>query len=196
MSPAILILAAGSSSRMRGADKLLEMIDGQPQLCRITAAALATGCPVTLCLPPDAAPRRAALAGLAVTAVVADHALAGMAESLKAGVAALPHGSAVLLLLADLPDLTADDLDHCLATWRRHPDRILRGTAQDGKPGHPVGFPPDLRGALLALSGDQGARDILAANPDRLLLVALPGAHATTDLDTPEDWARWRASRP
>ena len=39
MTPEILILAAGSSSRMRGGDKLLEFIDNEPQLTRITRAA-------------------------------------------------------------------------------------------------------------------------------------------------------------
>jgi CTP:molybdopterin cytidylyltransferase MocA len=43
------------------------------------------------------------------------------------------------------------------------------------------------------LSGDEGARAILRRHPPRLL--ALPGRHAVTDLDTPEDWARWRAAR-
>ena len=38
----ILILAAGASSRMRGADKLLQPIDGIPQIARIAKAAIAT----------------------------------------------------------------------------------------------------------------------------------------------------------
>ena len=39
----ILILAAGASSRMRGTDKLLEEIDGQPQIRRITKEPLRPG---------------------------------------------------------------------------------------------------------------------------------------------------------
>lgn len=50
----ILILAGGASSRMRGADKLLERIDGQQQLARIAQAARATGLPVRVALPPTA----------------------------------------------------------------------------------------------------------------------------------------------
>jgi CTP:molybdopterin cytidylyltransferase MocA len=196
MTPHILILAAGSSSRMRGADKLLELIDGEPQLRRAALAALATGCPVTVALPPDRPSRTDCLQGLGIKSVSVTDPAAGMAESLKAGLLTIPAEAPVLVLLADLPEITAEDLSACLGAWMSAPDRILRGTAADGRPGHPVGFPPDLRSEILALSGDHGAREVLACHKDRVFLVALPGRHATTDLDTPEDWALWRAGRP
>lgn len=194
MTPEILILAAGSSSRMRGADKLLEPVAGQPLLTRVSKAALATGCPVTVVLPPDRPARQAALTGLALRHVVADRAADGMAESLRAGVAALPEGRPLLILLADLPEITARDLAAFLAHWAGMPDAILRGADSAGTPGHPVGFPPDLRPDLLSLAGDQGAREVIARHKPRLRLIPLPGRHATTDLDTPEDWAAWRAA--
>ena len=53
MDAHILLLAAGSSSRMRGGDKLLEPVAGRPLLTRIAEAALATGLPVHVALPPD-----------------------------------------------------------------------------------------------------------------------------------------------
>jgi CTP:molybdopterin cytidylyltransferase MocA len=195
MTPEILILAAGSASRMRGADKLLEDIDGEPLLARSARVALATGCRVTVTLPPDRPGRLVAIQGLAVTPVIVPDAAQGMAASLIAGLRALPAAAPVLMVLADLPDLTTKDLQACLAVWAKDPRAIPRGAAADGTPGHPVGFPPDLRAELLALTGDTGARAVLARHADRLHLVRLPGTHATTDLDTPEEWATWRASR-
>jgi molybdenum cofactor cytidylyltransferase len=47
---------------------------------------------------------------------------------------------------------------------------------------------------LMELTGDQGARAVLQRHADKILYTALPGQHATTDLDTPEAWAAWRAS--
>ncbi|MFZ9199580.1 MAG: nucleotidyltransferase family protein [Paracoccaceae bacterium] len=195
MTPEILILAAGSSSRMRGADKLLEDVDGEPLLARSARVALATGCRVTVTLSPDRPARLAALQGLAITPVMVPDAAQGMATSLITGLRALPTGAAVLMLLADLPELTTEDLQACLAVWAKDPRAIPRGAAVDGTPGHPVGFPPDLRAELLALTGDTGARAVLARHADRLHLVRLPGTHATTDHDTPEEWADWRANR-
>jgi CTP:molybdopterin cytidylyltransferase MocA len=195
MTPHILILAAGASSRMRGADKLLEQIDGQPLLHRIAAAAVATGVAVSVALPPDRPERNFALTGLPLSQITVPEPATGMATSLKAGLAALPADAPVLLLLADLPELDAHDLRLMLREWQATPDLILRGTAMDGTPGHPVCFPAWCRAELAALQGDEGARSILARHRDRLRLIALPGAHATTDLDTPEDWAAWRNRR-
>ena len=68
---------------------------------------------------------------------------------------------------------------------------IIRATTEDGHPGHPVIFPAALLPEMAALRGDAGARDLLSRHPVRFL--ALPGSRAVTDLDTPEDWAAWRA---
>lgn len=193
MKASILILAAGASSRMGGADKLMEPVQGQPLLARLARAALATELPVTVVLPPDRPDRAATLTGLPVQTVTAASARDGMAESLKAGVAALPADHGVMMLLADLPDITGDDLHAMVREWADEPDAILRGAANDGTAGHPVCFPPDLRDDLMTLRGDEGARSVLVRHRARLRLVPLPDRHAVTDLDTPEDWAAWRA---
>jgi CTP:molybdopterin cytidylyltransferase MocA len=195
MQPHILLLAAGSSSRMRGADKLMEDVAGEPLLRRSARIALATGCPVTVALPPDRPARIEALSGLNLRHVTVTNPQDGMAESLKSGLAAIPTGQGVLLLLADLPEITAEDLTTLLDHWRQEPQAILRAASQDGTPGHPVCFPPDLRDDLMTLKGDEGARSVLIRHRARLQLIPLPGRHATTDLDTPEDWAAWRAAR-
>ncbi|NCO17314.1 MAG: nucleotidyltransferase family protein [Alphaproteobacteria bacterium] len=190
----ILILAAGASRRMRGADKMLEVVDGVAQLRRITRAALATGCPVTVTLPPDHPARAVALAGLAARQVIVADARAGMSASIRAGLAALPPGAAVLVVLADLPELTATDLRAMLAAQGETPDLIVRACSASGVPGHPVCFPPWTRDELMALIGDTGARDLLARQVGRTRMLPLPGDHAVTDLDTPEAWAAWRAA--
>ena len=60
-----LILSAGYSTRMRGADKLLEKIDGVSQLCRITKAAAENG--VTfMTLPSADHPRNRAVSAISV----------------------------------------------------------------------------------------------------------------------------------
>ncbi len=191
----ILILAAGASSRMRGADKLLQDIDGQPLLARITRAAQATGLPVLVVLPPDRPARLTALIPTGAAHVIASQAALGLSASLTSGIAALPPDHAVMLLLADLPEITTEDLTRIASTHDQNPEAILRGSAADGTPGHPVLFPAAYRKELLDLTGDEGARAVLVRHRDRLQLVPLADRHATTDLDTPEDWAAWRAAR-
>lgn len=190
----ILIPAAGFSRRMRGADKLLEPVDGVALLTRQARAALATGARVIVTLPPEPGPRDAALAGLALTRIRVADAAEGMAASIRAGVAALEPGTrALMILLADLPEIEAADLAGLLTAQTETPGAILRAASEDGQPGHPVVFPPDLFAELAQVTGDEGARRVVAAHRDRLRDLHLPGARAITDLDTPEDWAAWRA---
>ena len=93
-----------------------------------------------------------------------------------------------------MPDLTAADLATLIAAFDQTPDMILRGSAGE-TPGHPVILPVQLIPELLTLTGDQGARSILVRHPNLIRLIALPNQHASTDLDTPEDWVAWRSRR-
>ena len=187
----ILIPAAGASSRMLGADKLLTAVEDIPLLRRTALTALSSQARVLMTLRPQDQARRDCLAGLMVEVLTVADAATGLSASLRAGAAAMGRGG-LLILPADMPDITPQDLAQVMAAARQHPDSITRATASDGTPGHPVVFPPDLLASFAELQGDEGARSILQAHKSRLRLVPLPGRHALTDLDTPEDWAAWR----
>ena len=180
---------------MRGGDKLMEGVDGQPLILRQALMALATGLPVSIALPSDRPARDAALDGLAVTRLTVPDAAEGMAASIRMGAVALPVNTGLLLLLADLPEIMTQDLATLVAAWRVTPTMILRAASATGTPGHPVIFPSWVTPELTALVGDTGARDVLRRHNTRTRLIALPGNRATTDLDTPEDWAAWRAGK-
>lgn len=192
----ILVLAAGRSRRMRGADKLIEPVEGTPLLVRICGRALESGHTVLVTLPVPPGARGAALGGLDVRRVAVPDADEGMAASIRRGVAALPAGTeAVMIVPADMPELTATDFAALGGRFDPARPALLQAAGADGTPGHPVLFPRDCFPALAALSGDRGARDVLSANRERLVRVPLPGRHALTDLDTPEAWAAWRGAR-
>ena len=192
-SVALLVLAAGASTRMRGHDKLLELVSGVPLLTQISTSAAATGLPVFVTLPPDAMPRVAALAGLDVKIIRVADASTGMAASLRAfGRGSAPDADGVMVILADMPEITTDDLQSLVRAFDLGNGKsVVRATDSAGRPGHPVIFPTRLVARFALLSGDQGARDILA--DEEINYVALPDTHATTDLDTPEEWINWRA---
>ncbi len=191
---AVLLLAAGSATRMRGADKLLEDVAGEPLICLQATRARRTGAPVIVTLPPQPDARGAALAEMPVARVEVPDAGEGMAASIRTGIAAIPPGSeGVMIVPADMPEIDAEDMAAMLEDWQ--PGEILRGAAADGTPGHPVIFPVDLFEELTQLSGDTGAREVLVRHRARLRLHPLPDRHALTDLDTPEDWAAWREAQ-
>lgn len=192
----VLLLAAGASTRMRGRDKLLEPVGGVPLLCRqAQLARRVTRGAVIVTVPPAPHARHALLADLDVTRCAVADAAQGMSASLRAGMDALPPDTTcALLLLADLPALTQADLEKVLRAVDLQTNTLVwRGTTAAGKPGHPIVLRADLFAEFAALSGDTGGRAILAAHAARTTYIALPNDHALLDLDTPEDWAAWRA---
>ncbi len=193
-----LVLAAGQSSRMGGRDKLLETVAGAPLLRHVVQALSASAVDeVVVVLPPDAGERMTTLAGTAARMVANPRADEGMGTSVGAGVTALrADADAVLIVLADMPEVTARDFDRLIAAFDPAEGRaIVRAVTEAGRPGHPVLFGRRFFEPLRALEGDRGARSLIDDYPDFLVDVTLPGAAAATDLDTPEDWDAWRAGR-
>ena len=194
MSTPILLLAAGSASRMRGGDKLLEDVHGAPCLQVMAKRALATGQPVLVTMPSLNHPRAACLTGLELSVIEVPNADLGMSHSLQRGVAALPNNAkAVMILPADMPDITTDDMNEMLDAFVVTNATAMRATTQDGATGHPTLVGMNLFEQFQKLTGDKGANAILSALGDSLMLHALKGDRARIDLDTPEDWSAWRA---
>ncbi|WP_243144977.1 nucleotidyltransferase family protein [Litoreibacter roseus] len=190
-----LLLAGGASSRMRGSDKLLEPIDGTPLLTRVARTCLSAEVDrVCVILPPDRPARADALDDLPVDTLFNNGSGLGLSHSLQTGLSNVTT-DAVLIILADLPDLTTADLNAVIYAARDTDAVVVRGATKDGRPGHPVLVRAALFPELMRTKGDAGAQPVLKAHVADTVLVPLPGQHALSDLDTPEDWEAWRAAR-
>ena len=121
----------------------------------------------------------------------------GMNASLRTAFAALPTDApCAMLLLADLPDLTTEDLATVADAADLASDTLIwRGSTQSGQPGHPIIFHNALFPAFADLAGDGGGRDVVRKANGRIDLIPLPGNRARADLDTPEAWAAWRRAQ-
>lgn len=183
-----VILAAGASSRM-GRPKQLLNWGGRP-LVRVAAEhALASLDHVVVVVGGASAEVAAALGDLAVEIVVNNAYAEGQSTSLRAGIAALaPDVAAALVLLGDQPFVTPGVIDRIVAAWRQ--SRLpIAAPVYRGQRGNPVLFAHDIFPELLTVRGDQGARDILRANPSRVQLVSFNDDRPLADIDTPEDYA-------
>jgi molybdenum cofactor cytidylyltransferase len=191
----IILLAAGTSSRMRGRDKLMEPVAGQPLVAQIARACIASGArPVLIALNAAYPERRAALDGLAARLIDVPDAAEGMAASIRAGLGMLPPDAAgVMIVQADMPNLTSGHLAAMIAGFDGKSARIVRARAA-GHPANPILFGRAHIEALARLSGDRGAREYLKGQAGTISYVDLP-PEAIIDLDTPEDWAAWRQRR-
>ncbi len=182
-----IVLAAGASRRM-GRCKLLLPWRGRPVLDHVLRAARASGIgPRILVLGHEAAAIRTAL-DLAGFAVLENPDYpAGQSTSMRVGLLAAPAGcTGYLFLLGDQPGITAAFIDGLLALHAREPDRILVPTVA-GHRTSPVLFPAGMRGALLAITGDQGGRPLLDAHPDLVRPVPVDDPGLVRDVDEPAD---------
>lgn len=174
---------------MRGRDKMLELIDGETLLHR--SARIATESNATQVHVVTLPQRRETLTDLQLYIIETpcDH---PMSKSLNAGMSEI-DGDAVIIALADMPDITSEHYNRLIAAFDPVQNReICRAQTADGKSGHPVLFSRRFFPELTDISGDQGAKTVITNNPQYLHNVPTVGQGAITDLDTPEDWQNWR----
>jgi molybdenum cofactor cytidylyltransferase len=190
ISVAIVLLAAGKASRMGegGPHKLLAEFDGIPLVRRSAATALASGAAAVVAVTGHR--RREieqALADLPVERVHNPDYASGMASSLVAGVGApvTQRADGVLVMLADMPGVTSDDLKALIAAFRKANGQAIVRAVSRGKRGNPVILPRTVFDAVMRLEGDVGARHIIETAG--LPVVDLDiGDAAHLDVDTPE----------
>lgn len=195
--PHVLLLAAGKSSRMRGENKLLRQINGEPLVVR-TAKRLSQSKAggMSIVINPETEGLSNAISGQGDQIVEAHDANTGLAASLRAGINALPSSAtAVIIALADMPDVTAADIDALIAAYDPANNAlIVAPTAPNGKRGNPVLFDRRYFEPLASLTGDTGAKALIEAETTNLRLIPR-GNGVLIDLDTPEAWDAWESTR-
>ena len=138
-----LILSAGYSTRMRGADKLLEKIDGVSQLCRITKAAAENG--VTfMTLPSADHPRNRAVSAISVQKIFLNNRNTGMGASIAEGIKYIQDNetnvTGIIIIPADMPLIDSKTIKAFFMAHSKFPESIIQAVDDNGS-GHPVLFP-------------------------------------------------------
>lgn len=194
---AVLILAAGTSSRMGAANKLLAEVDGIPMVLRaLNAAQASRAASVTVVIGHEAEAVRQLLAPRPARVVHNPDFAQGLSTSLRCGIAALPDDArAVLVMLADMPRISAAHLDRLIEAWDPADPAIIV-PQHDGRRGNPVLWPRALFSEMQAVGGDRGARDLLARHADQVRRVDIDDEAIFIDVDTPADLARNAAPPP
>ncbi len=185
-----VILAAGGSARLGRPKQLLEL-HGEPLVRRAAREATAAGfSPVVVVTGAASAEVGAALAGEPVAVVENPDWRAGVAGSIRRGLAAVlalrPDARGVLLAVCDQPRVDAAHLAS-LAAALADGAHVIAASSYAGTVGVPALFERATFGELEALAGDQGAKPVVTRAPDRVAAVPLPGGE--WDVDTEADWS-------
>jgi molybdenum cofactor cytidylyltransferase len=178
---ALVLLAGGRSTRFGAADKLAAPLLGAPLGFHVVDALAEVGFAARIAVCGDTALDYPAHA----YAVVRNpDPAAGASGSLRLGVAAARAAgcTAVLIALADMPCVTPA---HILRLFAAADGAETVIASSDGvRPSPPALFGAAHFDTLMALSGDQGARDLIRAGRH----IVAP-AHDLIDIDTPAELA-------
>jgi molybdenum cofactor cytidylyltransferase len=192
----IIILAAGSSSRM-GQSKQLLTIGDKPMLLIVVEAALKTKAkPIVVVLGANEKAHRQIIEHLSVNIFYNESWRKGMGHSLKAGLAHLltiePKLNALITMVSDQPLISSADLNLLIKKFQETKTKIV-AASYDGTAGVPALFDQSLFPDLLQINNEYGAKKVIQQHLSDTQLINLP--HAAIDLDIPEDYERFKQRR-
>ncbi len=188
---AALVLAAGRSTRMGQANKMLQLVDGKPMLASVLDAIAASDCCAIVAVTGHETDKISPLlAGRDLLAVHNPNFADGLSTSLKAGLRALPPGiDGVLVALGDMPRVTAAHINRLIAAFNPLEGRAIIVPTSNGERGNPVLWSAEFLPAMLALEGDRGAKPLFGEFADRLAEVEPADDAVLLDIDTPDKLA-------
>lgn len=190
---AVIILAAGSSSRL-GKPKQLLQYQEQTLIKRAVKTALQTaGKPITVVSGFLHEEIVMEIENEPVVIIHNSDWQKGIGSSIRAGITALTESAnaekidAVLILLCDQPLITAQHLNQLITQFYLH-KRSIAATVYAGVKGVPAIFDKQLFPILQTLAFDKGAQWLFKKYQGHLTIVPFEGA--SVDIDTQEDYCR------
>ena len=185
----VIVLAAGRGSRFGDeGPKTLARLGARPLVTHAVAAATTSGLRPVVVVVGCEAPRVAAAAGTLAEIVENPAWEEGMSTSLRAGLATVlgdPTVTAVAVALADQPRIGAEAYKRLAAAHREGAQ--LAVATYGGTRAHPVLIGRSHFEEAMGMTGDEGARSLLAAH--KVVEVDCDGTGDATDVDTPADLA-------
>ena len=189
-----VLLAAGQATRMGNRPKSLLQLGGVPLIRRQLIALSGAGVDeVVVVLGHYADDIEPLLQEFPVTIVRNPAPSDGQVSSLRCGLAGLTGKlDAVVVALADQPLINAQDVSALIAAYKNRPDgaQVVQPAVGDAI-GNPVMFSEEVREGILAGDANVGCKQWQRANPSKVYRWATDNKRYITDVDSPEDLARF-----
>jgi len=194
----VVLLAAGSSSRMNGEFKQLLPVPtatGPEPAVRVTTRAILAAGPREVIAVTGHRGREVmgALADLPLTFRSNPRYMEGQMTSVVAGLSALQAPcTAVMICLADMVLLEPDDYRALANIFAELPRDAILVPHYQGNRGNPVTFAASRVPEVLSGAVNPGCRKLIADHPQDVVCREFSHDRYTTDMDTLEDYARIR----
>ncbi|MCG8493690.1 MAG: molybdopterin-binding/glycosyltransferase family 2 protein [Sneathiellales bacterium] len=185
---AVLLLAAGQSRRMGPQNKLLALVDGKPMLRHVAEAISKSDADHTLMITGhDADNVLKTIWDLDIASAQNPDYAEGISTSVKLGFKILSSDyDGILVCLGDMPFVTSDILNKMIAAFDPVEKRAIIAPVLNGKRGNPVLISTDLNDDIQSISGDIGAKALIAENEDLVHTIEFDSTSIFTDIDTPQ----------
>lgn len=181
-----ILLAAGQSTRMGPANKLLVEISGKAMVLHALDAMLGSALDRVILVTGHEADRVAEAIGDRSLTVVhnPDYAM-GLSTSLRTALDEVPDDAAGFLVgLGDMPRIGSSDIDRLIAAFNPLEGRSICVPVVHGKRGNPVLFSTDYIEEMRAIEGDVGARHLIGAHAEEVCEIEMDDEAALIDVDT------------
>jgi molybdenum cofactor cytidylyltransferase len=180
-----VVLAAGLGSRM-GGDKMLALVDGKPMVAVTVGNLLSSAVDEVIVVTGHEREKvEKALAGFKVRFVHNEKYADGLASSVRRSVEAAAHSDALVVCLGDMPRVSPTTIDRLIAAFNPIEHRSIVVPTHDKMFGNPVLWGAEHFERLSSLTGDKGARKLLAELADYVTEVEADSG-VLIDADTPE----------
>lgn len=197
-----IILAAGQSKRM-GRDKLTLPIDGGTIAGSVLSSSLQSDVNHTIVVTNPTnhclwAPKEYSQSEWSHkwSIIVCPEAWRGQSYSVRSGIEACEQlaADAVMILLADQPQLTKDDLNHIISRYKQSEHHLFVASRLNGIPQPPILFSKQLFSQFNDLKGDRGAGQFMRT-PSLLAKGIFIEVEDLIDIDTPSDYRQFIAKK-
>ncbi|CAM1344273.1 nucleotidyltransferase family protein [Tenacibaculum amylolyticum] len=187
MKIGVLILAAGTASRM-GAIKQLLPYENTFLLGKVIENIQGILLKdIHVVLGANATEIKKALSNYNVTCIENPDYKNGLSTSIVCGVKRLSNYDAILICLADQPKIDSSYFQDLVALYKQNQDCIVT-SKYPNKNGVPAIFPKSFYSRLLKLQGDKGAKELL--NSELNFIKTITNSEKLLDIDTPEDYEK------
>jgi molybdenum cofactor cytidylyltransferase len=184
-----IVMAAGSSSRMEGGNKLLLLWGEQCVVQVVVERVCEVGFgEVVVVTGHQREEVEKVLGGYSVRLVHNPGFAEGMAFSIKVGVEVAEGGKGYLFALGDMPKVRKGTMESVAKALDG--EETISVPVMDGRRGNPVAIGAAHREELLGLEGDRGARSILQRHADRVVEVTVDDEGIFVDMDTREAYRK------